>query len=167
MGSFLPNRVQWLVGSVEEWKLGHRGGMIKQLKVCVLSSPLFGTTLPSLLIAFFSDWTYFNYLFFYFCFCCSALKKKKDKFEKEMEELSSIRQLQRKESEASEEVSGLERKIQYEEIEKVIRMIHVKKLWIVSVRHVNCPGEILKLSELRWLTNLSWHATIICGSFFF
>lgn len=45
-----------------------------------------------------------------------------------MEELSSIRQLQRKESEASEEVSGLERKIQYEEIEKVIRMIHGKTL---------------------------------------
>lgn len=41
-----------------------------------------------------------------------------------MEGLGSIRELQIKESEASGKISGLERKIQYAEIEKVIKMNH-------------------------------------------
>lgn len=47
-----------------------------------------------------------------------GLKKKKDKFETEMEGLGSLREIQVKESEASGKISGLERKIQYSEIEK-------------------------------------------------
>lgn len=41
----------------------------------------------------------------------------------ELEELGSIREMQLKESEASVKISGLEKKIQYAEIEKVTKMI--------------------------------------------
>ncbi|XP_057483786.1 structural maintenance of chromosomes protein 1-like [Actinidia eriantha] len=47
-----------------------------------------------------------------------GLKKKKEGFELELEELGSIREMQLKESEASGKISGLEKKIQYAEIEK-------------------------------------------------
>ncbi|KAI3782969.1 hypothetical protein L2E82_13030 [Cichorium intybus] len=47
-----------------------------------------------------------------------GLKKKKDGFEAELQELGSIREMQLKESEASGKISGLEKKIQYAEIEK-------------------------------------------------
>ena len=70
----------------------------------------------------------------YLCFfelCCSivifflvaGLKKKKEGFELELEELGSIREMQLKESEASGKISGLEKKIQYAEIEKVTGVI--------------------------------------------
>ncbi|KAG1361517.1 putative Structural maintenance of chromosomes protein 1 [Cocos nucifera] len=49
-----------------------------------------------------------------------ALKKKKDQWESEMEALGSVRELQIKESEASERISWLERKIQYSNIEEVV-----------------------------------------------
>lgn len=49
-----------------------------------------------------------------------GLKKKKDQFESELEALGSIREMNLKESEASGKISGLEKKIQYAEIEKVI-----------------------------------------------
>ena len=41
----------------------------------------------------------------------------------ELEELGSIREMQLKESEASGKISGLEKKIQYAEIEKVTGVI--------------------------------------------
>ncbi|KAH7837895.1 hypothetical protein Vadar_019309 [Vaccinium darrowii] len=47
-----------------------------------------------------------------------GLKKKKEGLELELEELGSIREMQLKESEASGKISGLEKKIQYAEIEK-------------------------------------------------
>ncbi|GLJ44239.1 hypothetical protein SUGI_0924170 [Cryptomeria japonica] len=47
-----------------------------------------------------------------------ALKKNKERFESEMVELGSAREMQIKESEASGKISGLERKIQYAEMEK-------------------------------------------------
>lgn len=49
----------------------------------------------------------------------AAKKKEKEQFESELEELGSIREMQLKESEASGRISGLEKKIQYAEIEKV------------------------------------------------
>lgn len=59
-----------------------------------------------------------------FNFCWHVgLKKKKEQFESELEELGSIREMQLKESEASGRISGLEKKIQYAEIEKVSTMI--------------------------------------------
>lgn len=45
--------------------------------------------------------------------------------ELELEELGSIREMQVKESEASGKISGLEKKIQYAEIEKVISVINL------------------------------------------
>jgi len=50
----------------------------------------------------------------------TALKKKRDRLESEMEQLGSVRELQLKESEATEKKTGLERKIQYLNIEEVI-----------------------------------------------
>ncbi|GMI69293.1 TITAN8, STRUCTURAL MAINTENANCE OF CHROMOSOMES 1 [Hibiscus trionum] len=47
-----------------------------------------------------------------------GLKKKKDQFEAELQELGSIREMQLKESETSGRISGLEKKIQYADIEK-------------------------------------------------
>ncbi|URE01507.1 structural maintenance of chromosomes protein [Musa troglodytarum] len=47
-----------------------------------------------------------------------ALKKRKDQLESEMESLGSLRMLQIKESEASEKITGLERKIHYSKIEE-------------------------------------------------
>lgn len=49
----------------------------------------------------------------------SGLKKKKEDLESELDKLGSIREMQLKESEASGKISGLEKKIQYTEIEKV------------------------------------------------
>ncbi|CAN1245030.1 Structural maintenance of chromosomes protein 1 [Linum grandiflorum] len=46
------------------------------------------------------------------------LKKKKAQFESELEELGSLREIHLRESEASGRISGLEKKIQYAEIEK-------------------------------------------------
>lgn len=49
----------------------------------------------------------------------AGLKKKKEDLESELDKLGSIREMQLKESEASGKISGLEKKIQYTEIEKV------------------------------------------------
>lgn len=56
-------------------------------------------------------------------FLFAAKKKEKEQFESELEELGSIREMQLKESEASGRISGLEKKIQYAEIEKVNGLI--------------------------------------------
>lgn len=53
------------------------------------------------------------------CLHSVGLKKKKEQFESELEELGSIREMQIKESETTGRISGLEKKIQYAEIEKV------------------------------------------------
>ncbi|GMI98700.1 TITAN8, STRUCTURAL MAINTENANCE OF CHROMOSOMES 1 [Hibiscus trionum] len=47
-----------------------------------------------------------------------GLKKKKEQFEAELDELGSIREMQLKETETSGRISGLEKKIQYADIEK-------------------------------------------------
>ncbi|KFK34708.1 hypothetical protein AALP_AA5G181300 [Arabis alpina] len=47
-----------------------------------------------------------------------GLKKKKEEYELELEKVGSIREMQIKESEVSGKISGLEKKIQYAEIEK-------------------------------------------------
>ena len=49
----------------------------------------------------------------------TALKKSKERFENEMSEHGSARDMQTREAEATGRISGLERKIQYAEIEKV------------------------------------------------
>lgn len=51
----------------------------------------------------------------------SGLKKNKERYEAELEKLGSIREMQLRESEASGKISGLEKKIQYAEIEKVLK----------------------------------------------
>ncbi|KAG4193301.1 hypothetical protein ERO13_A07G213150v2, partial [Gossypium hirsutum] len=48
----------------------------------------------------------------------ARFEKKKEQFESELEELGSIREMQLKESETSGRISGLEKKIQYADIEK-------------------------------------------------
>ena len=45
--------------------------------------------------------------------------KKREEYELELEKVGSIRDMQIKESEISGKISGLEKKIQYAEIEKV------------------------------------------------
>jgi structural maintenance of chromosome 1 len=47
-----------------------------------------------------------------------GLKKNKEDFEQQLENIGSIREMQMKESEISGKISGLEKKIQYAEIEK-------------------------------------------------
>uniref|UniRef100_M4D9U4 Structural maintenance of chromosomes protein n=1 Tax=Brassica campestris TaxID=3711 RepID=M4D9U4_BRACM len=49
---------------------------------------------------------------------CAGLMKKKEEYELELEKVGSIRDMQIKESEISGKISGLEKKIQYAEIEK-------------------------------------------------
>ncbi|KAG6500682.1 hypothetical protein ZIOFF_040532 [Zingiber officinale] len=49
-----------------------------------------------------------------------ALKKRKDQLESEMESLGSLRALQIKESETSEKITGLEKKIHYAKIEEIV-----------------------------------------------
>lgn len=53
------------------------------------------------------------------CHHSTGLKRKKEQYESELEELGSIREMQLRESETSGKISGLEKKIQYAEIEKV------------------------------------------------
>lgn len=50
----------------------------------------------------------------------SDLKKEKEGFEAELQEVGSIREMQLKESEASVKINGVQKKIQYAEIEKVV-----------------------------------------------
>lgn len=49
----------------------------------------------------------------------TAFKKKKDKLEAEMDALGSLRDLQIKESEITERISGLEKKIHFSKKEEV------------------------------------------------
>jgi hypothetical protein len=56
----------------------------------------------------------------------------KEQLELELEELGSIREMQVKESEASGKISGLEKKIQYADIEKVTSMINLCLIYFFS-----------------------------------
>ncbi|KAI3772987.1 hypothetical protein L6452_04183 [Arctium lappa] len=68
-----------------------------------------------------------------------GLKKKKEGFEAELQELGSIREMHLKESEASGKISGLEKKIQYAEIEKKNMEEKLSKL---TVEYSNIKNEI-------------------------
>lgn len=84
------------------WKQGQTNGTIKRLKVL---NPFTDSCLLEL---------------YQIACCIVGLKKKKEQYESELDELGSIREMQVKESEKSGRISGLEKKIQYAEIEKVI-----------------------------------------------
>ena len=90
-----------------EWKQGQTSGMIKKLKV-------------GFILNLFKP-------FYYNINCCysTGLKRKKEQFESELEELGSIREMQLKESETSGRISGLEKKIQYADIEKVTQPTNI------------------------------------------
>ncbi|XP_026449761.1 structural maintenance of chromosomes protein 1-like [Papaver somniferum] len=79
------------------------------------------------------------------------IKKTKERYELEMESLGSIREMQMKESEASGKISGLDKKIQYSEIEKV----NIKdKLAKLKQEKLNVKEEISRIEpELRKLQN--------------
>ncbi|XP_077250735.1 structural maintenance of chromosomes protein 1-like [Tasmannia lanceolata] len=78
-----------------------------------------------------------------------GLKKKKDGLESEMAELGSIREMQIKESEASGTITGLERKIQYAEVE--MKSIQ-EKLSKLNQEKINVKEEISRLQpELQKL----------------
>lgn len=81
-----------------------------------------------------------------------ALKKKREQLESEMEQLGSVRELQIKESEATERKTGLERKIHYLNIEeKTIR----EKLSKLEEDKTNVKKEIDRLKpELQKLKSL-------------
>ncbi|EPS57154.1 condensin complex components subunit, partial [Genlisea aurea] len=78
-----------------------------------------------------------------------GFKNKKEEYESELEKLGSIRDMQLKESGASGKISGLEKKIQYTEIEK--KSIE-DKLNNLNVEKRNIEDEIVRLSpELQKL----------------
>ncbi|XP_021898438.1 structural maintenance of chromosomes protein 1 [Carica papaya] len=72
-----------------------------------------------------------------------GLKKKKEEYEAQLEKLGSIREMQLKESEMSGKISGLEKKIQYAEIEK--RSIE-DKLANLNQEKRNIKGEIDRIN---------------------
>lgn len=57
----------------------------------------------------------------------------KEQLELELEELGSIREMQVKESEASGKISGLEKKIQYADIEKVTSVTNLYIMFSVTL----------------------------------
>lgn len=68
--------------------------------------------------------------------CCLGLKKKKEQFELELEELGSIREMQLKESETAGRLSGLDKKIQYADIEKVIARIYLYLFFFTPILQI-------------------------------
>ncbi|KAL8029139.1 hypothetical protein ABFX02_14G208600 [Erythranthe guttata] len=81
-----------------------------------------------------------------------GLKRKKEDLEVELEELGSIREMQLKESEASGKISGLEKKIQYTEIEKKSIEDKLNKL---KVEKRNIEDEIGRVKpEVQKLVNV-------------
>ncbi|KAG0474700.1 hypothetical protein HPP92_014386 [Vanilla planifolia] len=79
-----------------------------------------------------------------------SFKKKKDKLESEMEALGSLRELQMKESEISEKVSGLEKKIHYAKKEeenvraKLLKLKDEKSNVIKEIGHIKPDLERLQ-----------------------
>lgn len=57
--------------------------------------------------------------FFLLCDKCSAVKNKKAEYEAELSKLKSPRDLQREELHLSEKITGLEKKIHYQNVEQV------------------------------------------------
>ncbi|XP_022898289.1 structural maintenance of chromosomes protein 1 [Olea europaea var. sylvestris] len=81
-----------------------------------------------------------------------GLKRKKEDLESQLEELGSIREMQLKESEVSGKISGLEKKIQYAEIEK--KSIE-DKLIKLNAEKSNIEGEIVRVKpEIQKLENV-------------
>ncbi|KAK9087404.1 hypothetical protein Syun_029798 [Stephania yunnanensis] len=81
-----------------------------------------------------------------------GLKKNKERLEVEMEELGSIREMQMKESEAAGKISGLEKKIQYSELEKKNTLDKISKL---KQEKVNIKQEITTIEpELQRLKSM-------------
>ena len=91
---------------MEGWKQGQASGMINKLKVDFILH------LASLLLTGFVLPLQENSII-------TGLKRKKEQFELEMEQLGSIREMQLKESETSGRISGLNKKVQYADIEEV------------------------------------------------
>lgn len=80
-----------------------------------------------------------------------GIKKNKERLEAEMEELGSIREMQMKLSEASGKISGLDKKIQYSEIEKKNIQGKLTKL---EQEKMNIKKEIRRVEpELQKLTS--------------
>ncbi|KAG0472907.1 hypothetical protein HPP92_014764 [Vanilla planifolia] len=79
-----------------------------------------------------------------------SFKKKKDKLESEMEALGSLRELQMKESEISEKVSGLEKKIHYAKKEeenvraKLLKLKDEKSNVVKEIGHIKPDLERLQ-----------------------
>lgn len=94
-----------------EWRLGLISGITVGSKVRLFCYDLFTPC-----ICLLPDLVYAKFFFLAF----TALKKKRDRLESEMEQLGSVRELQLKESEATEKKSGLERKIDYLGMEEVL-----------------------------------------------
>ncbi|RZC84900.1 hypothetical protein C5167_047678 [Papaver somniferum] len=69
------------------------------------------------------------------------IKKTKERYELEMESLGSIREMQMKESETSGKISGLDKKIQYSEIEKLQNQTERRKKEIEKLE--NCINVIV------------------------
>lgn len=103
-----------------EWKLAQKNGMMQRLKasLSILEHIELSWLLPQLLLSL----RFVIYVLLHQNFV--GLKKLKEQYESELEELGSIREMQLKESEASGRISGLEKKIQYAEIEKVFFILH-------------------------------------------
>ncbi|KAI3801077.1 hypothetical protein L1987_29178 [Smallanthus sonchifolius] len=80
-----------------------------------------------------------------------GLKKKKEGLEAELQELGSIREMQLKESEASGKISGLEKKIQYAEIEKKNMEEKLSKLTVEYSAIINeiayIEPQLLKIND--------------------
>ncbi|KAM7259549.1 hypothetical protein ACFE04_015290 [Oxalis oulophora] len=80
-----------------------------------------------------------------------GLKKKKEQLESELEELGSIREMQLRESEMTGKISGLEKKLQYAEIEK--KSIE-DKLQNLEVQRKRIKEEIGRINpDVRKLKN--------------
>ena len=77
--------------------------------------------------------------------------KKKEECEQELENIGSIREMQIKESEISGKISGIEKKIQYAEIEKVTnlsfpRCLLLKFTSVYTVQELLISGFVLQKS---------------------
>jgi len=114
---YSQRREQWLVVQVVEWKQSLINGMIRKLKVSLTPAGL--------------KPLHFWCIFLEEIFVCAGLKKNKEDFEQQLENIGSIREMQMKESEISGKISGLEKKIQYAEIEKVTTNLSFLR-WVVS-----------------------------------
>jgi hypothetical protein len=80
----------------------------------------------------------------------TALKKSKERFETEMAELGSPREMSARESDLAGRISGLERKIQYVNADKVLVCCGAAMMW-QTVRSDSCLNIRCSHAELRLL----------------